>query len=98
MNVKLPWEAYFNATFDYRLYKNDRFGLNQNIPILNLAVYKLLGKAKKSEVRLSAYDLFRRNLGITQGASGNYFTQTRVETITRYFMLSYTYNMRGVKA
>ncbi len=98
MNVKLPWESYFNATFDYRIYKNDRFGLDQNIPILNLAVYKLLGKAKKSEVRLSAYDLFRRNLGITQGASGNYFTQTRVETITRYFMLSYTYNMRGVKA
>lgn len=98
MNVKGPWELYFNATFNYNIYKNDRFGLDQNIPILNMAVYKLLGKNKKSEVRLSAYDVFRRNLGINQGASGNFFTQTQVQTITRYFMLSYTYNMRGIKA
>ncbi|MFT4031063.1 MAG: outer membrane beta-barrel protein, partial [Siphonobacter sp.] len=98
MNVKLPLQLYFNTTFNYNIYKNDRFGLNQNIPILNMAIYHLLGKAKKSEIRLSAYDLLRKNLGVTQSASSNYFIQSQVQTVTRYFMISYTYNMRGIKA
>ncbi|SDM89129.1 outer membrane beta-barrel protein [Siphonobacter aquaeclarae] len=98
MNVKMPWGLYFNTTFNYAIYKNDRFDLNQNIPILNMALYKLLGKTKRSEIRLSGYDILRKNQGITQTATSNYFVQTQVRTITQYFMLSYTFNMRGITA
>jgi outer membrane receptor protein involved in Fe transport len=98
MNVKFPKEIYFNTKFNYRVYKNDRFGFNQKIPLMNMSVYKIVGKAKKAELRFTAYDIFKRNLGITQSASQNYVSQERIQTLSRYFMLSYTYNMRGVKA
>ncbi|NIJ53026.1 TonB-dependent receptor [Dyadobacter arcticus] len=98
MNVKMPKDIYFNARFNYFSYKNDQFGFNQKQPILNLSVYKIVLKSKKGEVRLTANDVFKKNLGITQTVNQNYYTERRVSTLSRYFMLSFTYNMRGMSA
>jgi hypothetical protein len=98
MNVKFPKGIYFNTKFNYRVYKNDRFGFDQKIPLMNMSVYKIVGKAQKAEIRFTAYDIFKRNLGVTQSASQNYVSQEQIQTLSRYFMLSFTYNMRGVKA
>jgi Outer membrane protein beta-barrel family/CarboxypepD_reg-like domain len=96
MNIRLPKNVYLNANFNLKTYKNDRFGFDQRVPICNASVYKIMGKAKKSELRLSVYDALNRNLGISQFANQNFVSQERVQTLARYFMLSYTYNMRGV--
>ena len=96
MNIKMPSDIYFNSGFDYKTYVNNRFGFNQNMPILNLSVYKTMLKSKKGEIRLSMYDVFNQNRGISQYASSNFVTQEKVRTLARYFMLSLTYNMRGV--
>ncbi|TDB64678.1 TonB-dependent receptor [Arundinibacter roseus] len=96
MNVKLPAEMYFSSRFNLNTFVNDRFGFNQTQPILNLSVYKIILKDKKGEVRLSAYDLFNQNRGITQYATQNFVSTEQVNTLARYFMLSFTYNMRGV--
>ena len=98
MNVKFPKGIYFNTKFNYRVYKNARFGFDQKIPLMNMSVYKIVGKAQKAELRFTAYDIFKRNLGITQSASQNYVSQEQIQTLSRYFMLSFTYNMRGIKA
>lgn len=98
MNIKMPKEIYFNGRFSYRSYVNNQFGFNQKQPILNLSVYKIVLKSKKGEIRLTANDVFKKNLGISQFASQNYYTESRVATLSRYFMLSFTYNMRGMTA
>ncbi|MCF2487972.1 outer membrane beta-barrel family protein [Dyadobacter sp. CY347] len=98
VNAKGPMDIYFNAKFNYRIYKNDQFGFDQKLPILNLSVYKIVLKSKKGEIRLTANDVFKKNLGITQNVNQNYYTERRVATLSRYFMLSFTYNMRGVTA
>lgn len=98
LNIKLPHDLYLNGNLNYRIYRNDRFGFAQRIPILNLSAYKLLGKAKKAEVRITAYDVFNRNLSVTQQAGQNFYSEERIRTLARYFMLGFTYNMRGVSA
>ena len=80
------------------MYKNDRFGFNQHIPIWNSSLYTILGKAKKAEIRLTAYDMLNRNLAVSQSAFTNSVSQERVQTLSRYFLVSFTYNMRGVQA
>jgi hypothetical protein len=97
MNVKFPKDFYLNTRFNYNIFLNERFGFDQRQPIWNAAIYKQIGKSKKAEVRLTAYDIFNRNLGISQFASQNFVSERRTETLARYFMLSLTYNMRGVK-
>ena len=96
MNVKFPAEVYFSSRFNLNTYVNDRFGFNRTQPILNLSLYKIMLKSKKGEIRLSAYDVFNQNQGIRQYASQNFVTTEQVSTLARYFMLSFTYNMRGV--
>jgi len=98
MNIKMPKEVYFNARFNYNSYVNNQFGFDQKQPILNLSVYKIVLKNKRGEVRLTANDVFKKNLGISQSATSNYYMETRTRTLSRYFMLSFTYNMRGMSA
>ncbi len=98
MNAQFPAKIYLNANFNYRIFINRRFDFDQRVPILNLAVYKHLGKANRTEIRLTAYDVFNQNQGITQQATQNFVSEERVRTLARYFLLSLTYNMRGVKA
>ncbi|ARK12209.1 outer membrane beta-barrel family protein [Fibrivirga algicola] len=97
-NVKLPGDIYVSTSFDYQLYRNQRFGFNQGIPLWNSAVYRLIGKAKRMEVRLSAYDMLNRNINVSQYAGQNSVSSERTRTLARYFMFSMTYNMRGIKA
>ncbi|CAG4994611.1 hypothetical protein DYBT9275_01429 [Dyadobacter sp. CECT 9275] len=96
LNYKLPKDIYFQSRFNYNTYTNDRVGFNQSMPILNVSFYKAVLKSKKGEIRLSAFDLFNKNRGISQYASQNFVSQEQVRTLARYFMLSFTYNMRGV--
>ncbi|WP_425637893.1 outer membrane beta-barrel protein [Algoriphagus yeomjeoni] len=97
MNIKFPKDFYLDVKFNYNRYENESFGFDQKVPILNAFVYKLLGKAKKWEVRLSAYDIFKQNQTISQYAGQNYVSTGRIETLSRYFLLGVTYNMRGVE-
>ena len=97
-NVKLPGGIFVSSNFNYLLYRNHRFGFERNLPIWNAAVYRLVGKAKKMEVRLSAFDMLNRNVNVSQYAGPTSVFNSSTRTLARYFMLSMTYNMRGVKA
>lgn len=98
LNLKLPADFYVNTSLNYRTYRNDRLDFHQQIPIWNASVYKIMGKAKKAEVRLTAVDMLNRNVVVSQYAGQNYVQDERIATLARYFMLSFTYNMRGVQA
>ena len=97
MNIKLPKAFYFDMKFNYSRFENESFGFSQEVPILNAFVYKLIGEAKKWEIRLSAYDIFKQNETISQFAGQNFVSNGRIETLSRYFLLGVTYNMRGVE-
>jgi hypothetical protein len=97
MNLQLPKGIYFSTNLNYQTYKNERFGFDQKLPIWGAAVWKQFGEKKRAEVRLSAYDILNKNQGISQNASQNFVSTRQVETLAQYFMLSFTYNMRGVE-
>ncbi|CCH00644.1 hypothetical protein FAES_2635 [Fibrella aestuarina BUZ 2] len=98
LNVKIPGEIFVSTTYNYQLYQNKRFGFNQVVPIWNASIYRLFGKAKKTEVRLSGYDLLNRNINVSQYAGANAVSSESTITLARYFMLGVSYNMRGIKA
>ncbi|WP_026966366.1 outer membrane beta-barrel protein [Algoriphagus terrigena] len=97
INIKFPKDFYLDVKFNHNRYKNESFGFDQKVPILNASVYKLLGEAKKWEIRLSANDIFNKNQTISQYAGQNYVSTGRIETLARYFLLGLTYNMRGIE-
>ncbi len=97
LNTLLAWGIFANIHFDYDIYQNDRFGFNQDVPILSASLYKVLFPNKRGEIRLSGYDLLNRNLGVNQFANANMVSETRTSTLARYYMLSFTYNLQGIE-
>ena len=99
LNASIKWnfitKYFLESNFDYNVYRNDRFGFNQKVPIWNASVRQLLGKENKVEVRLAAFDILNKRVSITQNGSQNYVVQSQAVTLARYFMLSLTYNMKG---
>lgn len=98
LNARLGWKMYLNSRFNYNRYENSRFGFSQNVPIWNISIYKIFMKNNRGELRLSVYDLFNRNLNVQQTANANLVSETRTSSLSRYFILSFTYNIRGINA
>ena len=88
-------KTYLESDFDYSVYKNEKFGFNQNIPMLNASIRQILGKTNRLEMRLAAFDIFDRNRSISQSGALNYVIRTTASTLSRYFMLSISYNIKG---
>ncbi len=90
--------VYLNTSMNYTQIINERFNVNETIPILNASIYKLFLPGNKLEVRLSIYDALNRNVSISQTAFGNSVSNRTTTTLARYGMLSLTYNIKGIKA
>ncbi len=88
-------KSYFETNFDYSVYKNDRYGFNQNIPMWNASIRQIIGKTNRIEMRLAAFDIFNRNQSISQTGAQNYISHSTANTLARYFMLSVSYNIKG---
>jgi len=98
-NSSVKWEiatkTHFDCNFSYSVYKNASFGFNRNIPLLNASVRQIIGKANRIELRLTAFDILDKNLHISQEVSEFYVVNTTSNTLSRYFMLSFSYNIKG---
>ncbi|MBL0153828.1 MAG: hypothetical protein IPP93_10180 [Chitinophagaceae bacterium] len=44
-------------------------------------------------MKLAVRDLLNKNIGITRNTNNNYIEDSRVNTLRRYFMLSFTYSL-----
>lgn len=92
-NLYLPKLFNLNANFDYMLYDNPGFDFSQRIPMLNMSVSKQFLKNKSGELKLSALNMLDEDLGINQTANINYVERETLNSLGRYFMLSFTYSI-----
>ena len=97
-NTDLVLGLKLNSDFTLSTFSNDRLALDQEVPILNLSIYKQFLKGNKGEIRVSLYDAFNQNVSINQFASNFFFSQSRTITLARYGLLSFTYNIKGLKS
>lgn len=98
-DASVKWQfaprLFLESNYNFAYYHNDRFGSSDNIPTLNASLRQVLGKKNRVELRLAAFDMLNRQSKISQFGSQNYFTRTVTNTLTRYYMLSLSYNIRG---
>jgi hypothetical protein len=88
-------KTFFESNFTYNLYRNDRFGFDEAIPLWNASLRRIFGSKNRVEARIAAFDIFNKRLGITQTGAQNYVLQTTSNTLARYYMLSVSYNIKG---
>jgi hypothetical protein len=64
-----------------------------NFTLLNASLEKTIFKKKNGFIKVSGYDILKQNQGLTRTFGTNTITDTRVNRLTRYFMLTFTYRL-----
>ena len=83
------------ATLDYTYTNNHATAYNASVPLLNPSIAKQLFKKKNGELRLSVFDLLNQNTSVSKSVSSSQESYTRTNVITRYAMLTFTYNLNN---
>ncbi len=83
------------SDFNYTAYEGRAAGYNTSVPLWNAALAKQFLKNKRGELRFSVYDLLNQNVSIVRNVSENYIQDVQTKVLTRYAMLTFTYNLRN---
>lgn len=87
----------FNTELNHQLYRGLSEAYNQNYLLWNMSVAKKLFKQQQGEIKFSVYDLLKQNNSIATTVTESYIQYTQTNVLQRYFMLTFTYNLRFFK-
>ncbi len=93
VNWQLPKNFFFNSAFTYTINSRRAEGFNTNIPIWNASFSKQFLKYNRGELKMAVTDLLNRNIGISRNTNQNYIEDREVNTLRRFFLLSFTYSL-----
>jgi hypothetical protein len=92
----LFWEGFIlrndlNHTYDSGLSEE----YNRNYVLWNLSIGKKFLKEDRGEIRFSVNDALNQNTNIQHTTTGQYIEDTKSNVLGRYFLLSFSYNLRS---
>ena len=85
----------FETSMNYDIYSAQTFGESLTIPIWKAEVSHFFLNNKKGELKLAVFDILNRNTGLNRTNNLNFIEQERILSLGRYFMLSFTYSIKG---
>ena len=107
LNSKYYTQTYspeFNYTFfkyliastdlDYTINSGLSAGFNQHVAYWNASLALQIFKKRDGEIKLGVYDILNQNKSLVRTTGDNYIQDTRTNVLSRYMMLSFTYNIR----
>ncbi len=83
-----------SSDFHYTAYSGRTDGYNTAIPLWSASLAKQLFKNKAGELKFTVYDLLNQNVNTTRTVTENYIQDMQTKVLTRYALLSFTYNLR----
>ncbi|MDB5199402.1 MAG: hypothetical protein JWO92_1365 [Chitinophagaceae bacterium] len=90
---QLPKGFLLATEFNYTNNNQYTTGFNTKVPLWHASISKQMLHFNRGELKLSARDILNRNIGINRSANQNYIEDSRVNTLRRFFLLSFTYNL-----
>ncbi|MFN8337206.1 MAG: outer membrane beta-barrel family protein [Cyclobacteriaceae bacterium] len=90
-NVNFLKKFRLSGTMNYMEYENQTNKSTVSIPMLNLSLSRYLLKANAGELKLSVSNLLDRKLGVSQSANTLYFERQTMNSLGRYYMVTFTY-------
>ena len=99
--VSTEFTAYTNngwliaASFDYTYTYTNSSTYNASVPILTPSIAKQLFKKKNGELRLTVFDVLNQNTSVAKTVSTTNTAYTRTNVLSRYAMLTFTYNLNN---
>ncbi|OGX82387.1 TonB-dependent receptor [Hymenobacter glacialis] len=82
------------GTLDLLLVKNKANNSQQGTPLCNFYLSRRLLKSDRGELTLMAFNVLDASIAATQVATPNYVEQSSQNSVMRFYLLSFTYNLR----
>ena len=83
-----------NTQFDYIIYTDNSFSIQQKIPIWNAAMSYSLSK-NNNIIKVVLIDLLDKNIDVDRKSTLNFFEETNLQRLGRYLVLSYTFKINA---
>jgi hypothetical protein len=101
-SFKLNWIFWDGVVFQNDLSNQLYSGLsssnyNKNYFLWNIGLGKKVFKNKLGEIKFNVFDLLNQNSNISRTVTGTYISDTQVNAIKRYYMLTFTYTLKLFK-
>ncbi len=90
---QLPKRFFLATDFTYTINSQRAAGFNARVPLWNAGISKQMLKFNRGELKFSAIDLLNQNIGISRSTNQNYIEDSRIKTLRRFFLLSFTYSL-----
>ena len=94
MTNYLPLNIVLNQSLNYAINSGRAEGFNTAVPIWNASVSKFFMKNKRAEIKMSAFDLLNKNIGISRNVSQNQIVDRSYNVINQYFLFTFTYSLQ----
>lgn len=94
--VRLPKKFVWESNIAYSYISNLAPGLPKTNVYWNAALTLLMFKEDKGQLKLAVYDILNRNTNVNRYINGNMISDSRTNVLQRYFMLTYSYNIRAM--
>jgi hypothetical protein len=90
---QLPKSFFLSSEFSYTLTSQRAQGYNIKVPLWNASLAKQFLHYNRGELKFSATDLLNKNVIVNRTNNANYIEDTRMNSLRRYFMLTFTYSL-----
>lgn len=90
---QLPKGFYFSTDFSYTVNNQLAAGFNAQVPLWGASISKQMLKFNRGELKFRINDILNRNVGVSRSSNQNYIEDSRVNTLRRYALLSFTYSL-----
>lgn len=95
LTILKKWKI--SGNYSYNLYTSP--GLpNQALPLMKASISRYILDKDKGQIIFSVFDALDENRGLSRNVQVNYIEEVLANSIGRYFMLSFAYNIRGAGA
>ena len=90
----LPFNIVMSQSMNYTINEGRAAGFNTAIPIWNASISKYFMKNKRAELKISAFDILNKNVGISRNVSANQIVDQSYNVINQYFLIGFTYSLQ----
>lgn len=89
------WEGIvYRLDLNHQINTGLNAGFNNNFSLINMSLGKKIFKNQRGEISLMAYDILGQNANVRRNINETFIEDLQTNVLQRYFMLSFTYNLR----
>ena len=95
LNYDFPSDWVFSTDIDHTIFSQETFGDAEALTNFNAAISKVFLKSKKGRFELGVTDILNQNQNINRSSNLNFIQDSRIVSLGRYYMLSFSYSFSG---